>query len=218
LNSSTSTRELGEHGADDLPVGALEQRLVGDRDRRVRSHAAGVRPGVAFADSLMILRRRQQHHLLTIGQGENGQLLAGEELLHDDQAAGIPELAAEHLAGSGGGLLAALAHDRTLAGREPRRLHHQRLGMGCDVVEGLPLVGEGLAARGGHAGGEHHLLGVRLGSLDPRRIGGGPEGLEARSRQVVDQPRCERGLGTDDGQVDAVLTGRVHDPGVVAHL
>ena len=53
--------------------------------RRVRAHAAGVRPRVAVADPLEVLRGRERHHTAAVGEREDGHLLAGEQLLDHDR-------------------------------------------------------------------------------------------------------------------------------------
>ena len=48
---------------------------------RVHAHAAGVRPRVAFADSLVILRRNQRRHVLAVAEAQKAQFLALQKLL-----------------------------------------------------------------------------------------------------------------------------------------
>ncbi len=66
-----------------------KQRLCGDGDGAVRAHPAGVRTGVAFAESLVILGRRQNDHALAVRQCQHRQLLAVEKLFDQDLLAGI---------------------------------------------------------------------------------------------------------------------------------
>ena len=50
----------------------------------VDAHSAGVRPRIAFADPLVILRRNQRRNVLAIAEAEKTYLLALKELLDDD--------------------------------------------------------------------------------------------------------------------------------------
>src|SRR5262249_52791316 len=54
-----------------------------------------------------------------------------------------------------------------------------------------------------------------LRALEPRRLGARPERPEAGVREAVDEPERERQLGTDDGQVDAMLAREGEEPGQV---
>ena len=53
---------------------------------RVAAHAAGVRPGVALADPLVVLGGRHRHDALAVAEREQRQLLALEELLDAPRA------------------------------------------------------------------------------------------------------------------------------------
>jgi len=67
-------------------------------------------------------------------------------------------------------------------------------------------------ARGRHAGLDHRFLGERLRALQARRGRGRPEGQVPARAQRVDEPRHERRLGTDDGEVNPLALDRLDDP------
>ena len=79
-------RELGENGGvhrfDETPC--LERSYT--RDRRVRTHAARVRPLVAVEGALEVLRGYQRQRVVPVADREERDLRAFEELLHDDVA------------------------------------------------------------------------------------------------------------------------------------
>ena len=119
--------QAGERGA---PAAHLRQRRVhhvahhvvdqagrGPGQRRVRAHAAGVRPGVAVADPLEVLRRQQRHRRLAVGDHEEDDLRAVEVLLdhHPPTLGGVRQ--------RGGPVV---GHHHALAGGEPVVLHHVR--------------------------------------------------------------------------------------------
>ena len=115
----------------------------------------------------------------------------------------------------GGGVAAGgvevLGDEDALAGGEPVVLDHvRRVEAGERGVEVAGVV-DRLAARGGHAGGGHDVLGERLRALDARRGGARPEAGDAGVAQRVADARDERGLGADDDEVGAPLTGQGDD-------
>ena len=72
-------RRLRDAGDD-----VVDQPGRGPVQRRVGAHAAGVGAGVAVADPLEVLRRRQRDDVLTVGEAEQRHLGAVEELLDHD--------------------------------------------------------------------------------------------------------------------------------------
>ena len=191
LESGTPAVELGERRQHDLAPDPLEQRRGGRRHRRVGAHAAGVRAGVALAESLVVLRRRQEGHLLAVRQAEDGEFLSQEKRLDHDGASRVAEAAlAEHGAHRVRRLAPGGAHDGALAGGEAGGLDHQRLGVGGHVGERGGELGEGAAGGGRNAGGLHHVLRERLRGLERRRAGGRAEHRTARSRRRSARPRA----------------------------
>ena len=120
--------------------------------RRIGAHAAGVGPGIAFAHRLVILRRLQRQHGLTVDQGEVARLLAYKHLLDHELGAGLAEGAAQHSPRRIEGFGLGLRQHDTLAGGEPVRLDHQRCAQLGDErlslrERGNTLVGGGAARR-----------------------------------------------------------------------
>lgn len=65
--------------------------------------------------------------------------------------------------------------------------------------------------RGRHVRSRHDLLGVGLAALETSRLGIGAEAPETRLAQRVGDTRDERGLRTDDHEVDLVALGQPDD-------
>ena len=111
-----------DHGVEDLGGGLRRQR----RHRRVGAHPAGVRPGVAVADPLVVLRRVEQHAVaLAVGHREHADLGTGEQLLDHDRPPCLAERALQdrRLDRRDRGI-AFVGHRHALAGGEPVGLHH----------------------------------------------------------------------------------------------
>ena len=156
------------HGLDEL----LDVRVGESRHGRVRAHPARVRPGIAVAGPLEVLRGRERQQAVAVGHHQQRDLLALEQLLDHSAAAercGTAEARVE--------LILCPAHEDTLAGGKPVRLDHAgRLG-----------DRERLCRR--HLRRLHDLLRERLRSLDP---GGGltrPEHSQPRMAQAIRHAR-----------------------------
>ena len=204
--------ELVEGRLKDLTPDPLDQPVARERHRAVGAHAAGVGPGVALAQPLVVLRGRQYQQPPAVGQRQHRQLLAREKRFDDDFAPRVAELVPrEHRPRRVRCLGAGRAHDHPFAGGEPGRLDDEWLGVCGDVAERGGEVGEGAARRGGDAGGRHHFLGERLGGLDARGGGAGPEHRMPTLAQAVGEAEGEGRLRPDDREVDAVLLHRLHN-------
>ena len=93
-----------------------------DRRGRVGAHAAGVGARVAVADALVILRRRQRQRVRAVDEREEARLLALEEFLDHDLAAGLAERAGEAGVDRGLGFCARLAMMTPLPAASPSAL------------------------------------------------------------------------------------------------
>ncbi len=164
---------------------------------RVGAHAAGVGSGVAVADALEVLRRGQRNRALPVAEDEEGDLGAVEVVLDDDPIGDL-----EAGGGVGQRLVAVGGDDDALAGGQT---------IGLDDVRGTELgqggfrlgggVGDDRPCRG-HAGGLHHLLRERLRTLEVSGLGAGAEDRERGFAQSVGDTGDERGLRSDDDEVD----------------
>ena len=131
----------------------------------------GVRARVAVAQALVVLRRRERQHVRAVGEQEQRDLLAVEELLDEHRAL------LQVVRGVGERGLAVVGDEHALARGEAVGLHDVR---GAELVERRDRprqrVGEARAA-GGHARRLHDALRERLRALELR---GGLAGAERR--------------------------------------
>ena len=182
--------ELLDHGPVDLLDELRHLRLSEPGDGREGAHPAGVRPGVPVADPLEVLRRGERHDALSVAEGEDGDLLAGEQLLDHDRA-----LERRRRAQALVELLGGLADEDALAGGEAVHLDDA----------GRPRDRERLGRR--DAGRGHHVLGEALRPLDPRRRPARAEDADAVAAERVADAGDERRLGPDHGQVGVEAAG-----------
>ena len=100
-----------------------ELSLAGGIDawhRTKGTHAAGVRAGIAFTNTLVVLSSGQRYDRGSIAHAEQAELFAGHPFFEHDGRAGLAELPAIDHRGDGlHGLVAALGNDHALAGSEP---------------------------------------------------------------------------------------------------
>ena len=174
--------ELVDHRLVDL----LDERVrVGEPAHgRVRAHAAGVRPEIAVARALEVLRRTERERARAVAERKQRDLAALEQLLDHERAAEsrcLPQAVVE--------LLARAADEHPFAGGEP---------VGLDDA-GRPRDRE--RRRCGDAGRAHHLLREALRAFDPRRFRAGAEDGHARVAQLVGDARDERPLGPDHDEI-----------------
>ncbi len=109
--------QLGQRRPDHGRQHVVDQPGRRPVQRRVRPHAAGVGAGVAVADPLEVLRRQQRPHRRPVGQAEQRDLRAVQELLDHHGPAGLGVRQRGRPVGG---------HHHALAGGQPVVLHHVR--------------------------------------------------------------------------------------------
>ena len=111
-------RNFAEHRLKDVGADSRQQLVAGDADWAICPHPTGVRTGVAFAEPFVILRGREQYDAVAVGQAEDGQLFAVEELLNEQLLTCLAQRTAQHRPRDIGRLLARLADDRAFPRRQ----------------------------------------------------------------------------------------------------
>lgn len=186
--------------------------LVEPRQRRVGAHATGVRPEVAVAQTLVVLRGGERPDVVPVAEEEQRHFFAVEELLDHDVSVLQP---VGRVVERG---LTVLGHQDALAGGQS---------VGLDDVGGAEVVEcrRGFVHRAGvhRASGRdarfgHDPLGERLGALELRGGLARTEDRDAAGAQRVGDTGDERGLGPDDDQVDVVLERVLRDEGAVRRV
>ena len=184
------------------------------RRGRVGAHAAGVGPGVAVADALVVLRGRHRQRVRAVDHGNEAGLLAVEEFLDHHSRAGVAEgVALEHVADRGFGLRQRRRHHHALARGQAIGLDHDRrapafTGAAAHVGERGVDVGMHLVEPGGNAVAFEELLGEGLAAFQLRGRGGGAEDAVAAGAERIDHAGDQRLLGADHGQGDAFAFGQ----------
>ena len=166
------------------------------RQRRVRTHAAGVRAGVIVVGTLEILRGLQRHNACSVGDREERDLRTVEELLHHHRT---PAGKARSRVGDGDGTI--IGDHNTLAAGQTIVLHDVRGSGPSKGVEGtVDLIPIGTHQRHcrRYTGLGHHFLGERLAAFQSSRLRGRPEASDSRRANSVGCTCDQRSLRTDD--------------------
>ena len=205
-------------GHEDSGLDLREQRIVDERGRGIRSHAARVGPFVAVVGGLMILERRKCDDRAAVGDRQHAHLDAVETFLDEDAAGGRGQcgIVGDRLdGGECGGPVAA--HEHALASRQPIRLDDDRhVFAGFEVFAG-PCRRPKLAEHGRrNVATMEDLLAVRLAALDLSGPLRGAEDPLAGRRELIDDAGNESCLRTDDREIDTAAASHLEQPGDVS--
>ena len=180
--------------------------------RRMRSHAAGVRSGLAVVRLLVILRRRHRREFLAIGNDHERDFFAGEVLLDEDAIGGVAEFfVLENDVQIIVRLFLRVGDDHALAAGESFDLDDRRI---VGLLERCFSLVRRIADRrlsGWDLVLVHEVFGEDLGAL---QLGGQPAGTEDRQAallELVDDSERERKLGSHDGEIHLQLFGEIGD-------
>ena len=106
------------------------------RRRRIGAHAAGVRPVVAVADALVVLRRGERDRGLAVAQREERSFLADKAIPRSRLPPASPSPPPNIMSIAASASCDGLRHHHAFAGREPVRLDHDRRALLAHVVFG----------------------------------------------------------------------------------
>ncbi len=194
--------QLVHGGLEDRLEDLVDELRIGPRQRRVRAHAARVGPLVPVERALEVLRGLERYDRVAVRDGEERDLRAVEELLDDDPPAGQRV---------GAGRLDVVGDDDALAGGQAVVLDHVGRAEGVEGRVDLRRAGADVRAGGGHLGGGHHVLGERLGALQPRGFRRGAEGGDTVLPDRVRDARHQRRLRAHHHEVGPQREGELRD-------
>jgi hypothetical protein len=159
----------------------------------------------------------ERDDIAAVGDRQHARLLADESLLDDQLAAGGAEfLVAGDPLHRFEGLGLRIADDHPFAGGETVGFHHHRLVFAFDEVgSGAGGVAEGAEIGRGDVGVAEEVLAEDLARFELGGLLARPERLDAGGAHRVDDAGGQRRLGADDGQVDGVVLGELHQRGDV---
>ena len=190
----------------------LAKRRSHCRRRGVGAHAAGVRPGIALADGLVVLRRLQRQHRLAVDQGKIAGLLAHQHLLDHELRAGFAEGAIQRVPRCIEGLILRCGEHNALAGGEPVGLDHHGRPLLGDERLGLRERGHAPIGGGRHAVARAQVLHEAFRSFDPCGGRTRAEGGDAVCLESVDEACAERRLRPHHHEVDRLLAAERDQP------
>src|SRR5829696_2939726 len=195
----------------------LQDRHVGrgvhPHRRGVRPHTARVRSLAAVFEALVVLGRHVRQYVASVGESENGGLLAPQVLLEYQTLPRRPKRPIEHVAHGILGLLIGVCDHNALARRQAVHLDDDGVavprGKRAEVGERRCFPVEGLRAGGWDAGVLHDLFGKDLRTLDARRATRGTKDLQTSLPESLSDPADERRLRTHNGEVYVDRSGEV---------
>ncbi len=184
-----------------IGIGQVGQRAVGP-------HPAGVRAGVAVAESLVVARDRQGQCVASVAQRDQARLATLQAFLDDDQAGPRRRLDRAE------GLLERVAHGHALAGGEAVRLDDDTTPVPGQLAGERARFG-GRVERAGAChrdpGGGRDLVAERLARLDPGSRRARPEHRDAGRLARIGHAGRQRRLRTDDDELRSDRPGRGDD-------
>ena len=176
-----------------------------DRGGRVGAHAAGVGTGIAVTDVLVILAGGQRQNVLAIGHDDEAGFFAFQILFNDDPCIGC----GEQRVNGAERFVKRFGDDYALACRESVGLDDDRRALLFDVGMGGGDIAESDEGGGGDLVAHHEAFGKILGAFELRGFLGRAKDFEAARAKEIDDARRQRHFRADNGQVDAVLFGKV---------
>ncbi len=209
--ASCHLAERRQHGAFH---GVGDERLGGDRHRRVCAHPARVRAGITVTDALVVLGAAEHQRIGACAQCEQRQLRTVESLLDHARAPGVAERGARQVVVHRvGRFVAAAGHEHALARGEPVGLHHVPSVERVEKRRGVALLtgGEHCMPRSGHTGLHEHVFHERLAALEPGRRGRRAEAGTTACAHRVGDPRDQWIFRPDHHESRVELVGEIGD-------
>ena len=196
-------------GDDDFFHRAFLQRWGEDGRRGISAHAASVRPRVALAYALVILRCAKGDDGLAIGDCKEAGLLAFQKFLDDDFCASRTEMPAKHISQRRLCICAVFGNDHAFACGQP--VGFQNIGRRefVECSNGVCQIGEPNIAAGGDASARTHILSEALAPLKLRGGGGRSKHGNIFGAQTVSQAVHQRSLRPNHHQIDRIGCAKI---------
>ena len=128
----------------------------------VSSHTAGIRPNIAIADALMILRRSKGDNIASIGQGKKARLFAPHKFFKHNFGTRRAKATAEHILNRVACLSLGFGDDHALASRQPIGLDDDRQAKARHICKGGGLIIMAGISGSGDMGASAQILGEAL--------------------------------------------------------
>ena len=186
--------------------------------RCVGAHPARIGAGISLTDGLVVLGRRDAHHVFPIGKARNRRFLTFQ-VFHQHQLVtrGAELPVHQHPFDGTERLIHRVAHQRTLSGSQSRGFQNNRRSPILHEPPRGVRVGECSILPGGNAIFVHDAEREVFIGLNPGRPPRGPEHPEAHGLEPVRKPVCERVLGPDDRQIDTLPLSKSHQTVQIVH-
>ena len=155
---------------------------------------------VTVVARLVVLGRRERHHVATVRDADETRLFAIEILLDHDLPSGVTEaVPAQHALGSGEGFGLVESDRDALARRQPARLDDDGSPVAADVVPRRFEFGERLVAGSRDTVANEEILGEDLRPFQLRGSLRRSEAGETTRIEIVPHPVYKRLLRSDHG-------------------
>ena len=208
--------QAAQRGRDDLLAETAFDLGRDDGGGGISTHAAGIEAGIAFADALMVLARREHEVFVAADHEHDRRLFALHEFLDDDFVPGRTEdLGLHHVAQRGLGFGVRGRDDDALPRRQAGGLDDDGDGLLAHVIQGGREGTEGLRGGGGHLMAHHEILAEGLAGFEARTRGERTVGRDARGFEGVDHAGGEGDFRPDDHEGGGRATDEFQDGGRV---
>src|ERR1041384_271282 len=179
------------------------------RYRRIRTHAPGVWPGIAFKSALMVLRRRQQLQRLAVNEYHHARLFAGQTFLDDDLRTGFTKDALLHdVHDRLFGFRNRLRDDDAFAPGQSIGFDNHRCAMLADVLLCSLRVVENFCLGGRNVVPQEELFRENLAAFEPGSGTVRSKDAQAPGAKPVGDAGAQWSFRADDGQIELVLCGK----------
>ena len=205
---------LGRHTAyrrlNNFPHHAIVNFRSNHRCGRISPHSAGVGTGITIITGLVVLGSGHGQDMFPVHHDDETGFFASQKFLDDHAMSGFPKgVAGQHILHRRNGFLLRFGKDHTLAGRQTVSLNDDRRTLLPDIGDGFFHIGEISIGGGGYVMPGEKILGKGLGAFQLRGSSCGTKAMQVGSLEGIDHSQHQRGFGTDNGQIDLFVFGKL---------